>query len=73
MKRLSIADIKATEILSTEEKKMVVGGSPDHFTGTGGQCNGAGTWKYKEAVSTLQIEIDIRKYCKNGGHPTGIR
>ncbi len=34
MKKLSITDIKATEILSVEEKKMVVGGQMQAFTCT---------------------------------------
>lgn len=77
MKKLSIADVKASEILSKDERKMVLGGSddyaPDHFTGTGGQCNGVGSWSYPSPVSTIIIEQDIRKYCSNGGYPTGVR
>ena len=33
MKKLSIADVKASEILSKDERKMVVGGSSDDIGG----------------------------------------
>ncbi|WP_320051803.1 hypothetical protein [uncultured Acetobacteroides sp.] len=36
MKKLSIADIKASEILSKDERLIVVGGYDNHYDGLGG-------------------------------------
>ncbi len=70
MRKLSIADIKASDILSIEEKKMVVGGE---MTVDGGQCNGVGAWKYAERVSYEDCWAAVQKYCRNGGYCTNPR
>ncbi len=61
MKRLSIADIKASDILSIEEKKMVVGGfggNPNVF--------------YSDADCFVVSFLDMDKSSSLNGRTSGI-
>lgn len=72
MKKLTIADIKATETLSKDERKMVVGGSDvvigsgpkDDYKITGGKCTNENVrWTYSPPVSYSTCQDQIARSC----------
>ncbi len=63
MKRLSIADIKATEILSIEEKKSVVGGVGYVYC----KCNGVPIKNILIVVDESDYNAYTQIYCGKGG------